>query len=164
VEAKFPTVADRGNRAIAGVSMGGFGAVNLALRHPDLFVFAGGLSAALDVPSRPFSIKRIEQWRRHRAIFGPWDGQVQHDNDPFVLIRSADPGKTPYLYLTSGEQEGLLQVDKAFASLLQQRRISSEFHTVPGGHDWNNGMHSSQPCSSSCCDTLRPSSCEALAF
>lgn len=136
-ESRFPIASDRERRAIAGVSMGGFGAVNLALKHANLFAFAGGLSAALDVPSRPFSIKRLEQWRRFRAIFGPWGGQVQHDNDPFLLARAADADKTPCFYLASGEQEGLLPVEKAFASLLQQRHISYEFHTAPGGHDWN---------------------------
>jgi len=59
VEQRFPAAGDRTHRATAGVSMGGFGAVALALKHPDLFVFAGGLSSALDVPSRPFSIKRV---------------------------------------------------------------------------------------------------------
>jgi len=49
--------------------MGGFGAINLSLKHPDLFTFAGALSPAVDVPSRPFSIKRIGQWREHSSIF-----------------------------------------------------------------------------------------------
>src|ERR1700751_2473762 len=51
VESKFPVLSSRSSRAIAGLSMGGFGAVTLALSHPDLFVFAAGLSPALDVPS-----------------------------------------------------------------------------------------------------------------
>jgi putative tributyrin esterase len=136
VETKFPAASGRANRAIAGVSMGGFGAVNLALRHPELFAFAGGISPALDVPSRPFSIKRLEQWRRHRAIFGPWDGQIQHENDPFVLARSADPAKMPYFFLTCGEQEGLLATNRAFAVLLSQRDFRYEFHTAPGDHNW----------------------------
>jgi putative tributyrin esterase len=137
VESRFPAATGRANRAIAGVSMGGFAAVNLAFRHPELFVFAGGLSAALDVPSRPFSVKRLEQWRRHRAIFGPWGGQTQRDNDPLVLVRSADPAKTPYLFLTCGEQEGLLTANRSLASWLGQRGFQYEFHTVSGGHDWN---------------------------
>ena len=70
VESKFPAAVGHSNRAIIGVSMGGFGAVNLALRHPDLFVFAGGISPAIDVPRRAFSIKRLQQSRRYNAIFG----------------------------------------------------------------------------------------------
>ena len=44
VGTRFPAASGRQNRAIAGISMGGFGAVKLALKHPDLFAFAGGLS------------------------------------------------------------------------------------------------------------------------
>ena len=136
VEDKFPAATGRANRAIVGVSMGGFGAVKLALRHPELFAFAGGLSGALDVPSRPFSIKRLEQWHRHRAIFGKWDGQTQKENDPFVLAQSADPASTPYLFLTCGEQEGLLGVNRKFAGLLEQRHFRYEFNAAPGDHNW----------------------------
>lgn len=137
VESKFPVSVGRANRAIVGVSMGGFGAVKLALSHPDLFVFAGGISPAIDVPSRPFSIKRIQQWRHYSLIFGPWGSQTRHNDDPFVLARSADPAKTPYLFLTCGDQEGLLPGNRNFAALLEKRHFRYEFHVVQGGHDWN---------------------------
>jgi S-formylglutathione hydrolase FrmB len=137
VEQRFPAMAGRAHRAIVGMSMGGFGAVVLALKHPDLFVFAGGLSSALDVPSRPFSIKRVGQWRQYAAIFGAWKSQSRRESDPYVLVRSADPAKAAYLFLTCGEQEGLLAVNKRFVSMLQARHFQYEFHTAPGGHDWN---------------------------
>ncbi|HEY2498044.1 MAG TPA: alpha/beta hydrolase family protein [Candidatus Angelobacter sp.] len=137
VEHRFPALTDRADRAIAGLSMGGFGAVVLALKHPDLFIFSGGLSSALDVPKRPFSLKRIGQWRHYRSIFGPWGSQSRRDNDPFVLAGSADPLRTPYIFLTCGEQEGLLPVNRKFAALLQKRHFQYEFNTSPGGHDWN---------------------------
>jgi len=137
VETRLPAAPERANRAIIGVSMGGFGAVKLALRHPDMFAFAGGISSAIDVPSRPFSIKRIGQWRHHSSIFGPWGSATRRENDPFVLVRSVDPSRMPYLFLTCGEQEGLLPANQSFARLLQQRKFAYEFHVVPGGHDWN---------------------------
>jgi putative tributyrin esterase len=137
VEHRFPVADGRAHRAIAGISMGGFGAVVLALKHPDLFIFAGGFSSALDVPSRPFSMKRWGQWREHRAIFGPWESQSRRASDPFVLARSVDPDKAPYIFLSCGEQEGLLPANRKFAALLQARRFRYEFHTGPGGHDWN---------------------------
>lgn len=137
VESRFPAASDREHRAIAGVSMGGFGAIVLALKHPDLFVFAGGLSSALDVPSRPFSIKRVGQYRQHSSIFGSWGSQSRRASDPFVLIRSVDPPTAPYLFLTCGDQEGLLPTNRRFAAMLQTRHFSYEFHTVVGGHDWN---------------------------
>ena len=137
VEQRFPAAIGRTHRAIAGISMGGFGAVVLALKHPDLFVFAGGLSSALDVPSRPFSIKRVGQYRQHSSIFGAWGSQSRRASDPFVLAREADPAQAPYFFLTCGDQEGLLATNKKFVSLLQQRHFAHEFHVVPGGHDWS---------------------------
>lgn len=136
VESKFPAISRREGRAIVGVSMGGFGAINLALRHPEVYMFAGGLSAAVDVPSRPFSIKRLEQWRRFRAIFGPWEGPAQKSNDPFLLVRSADAQNAAYFFLTCGEQEGLLGPNRWFASLLQARHFQYEYHTTRGEHNW----------------------------
>ncbi|SPE45132.1 putative Esterase [Candidatus Sulfotelmatobacter sp. SbA7] len=137
VEHRFAVAPGRTNRAIVGVSMGGFGAIKLALSHPGLFVFAGGISSAVDVPSRPFSVKRISQWRHHRSVFGPWGSQARRNGDPFVLARSADPATTPYLFLTCGDQEGLLPANRNFAALLENRHFRYEFHVVPGGHNWN---------------------------
>ncbi|SRR6266404_7510548 len=137
VEGRFPASSDRANRAIVGVSMGGFGAVKLALSHPQLFAFAGGLSSAVDVPSRPFSIKRVSQWSHHKSIFGPWKSEARRNNDPFVLARSVDPSKVPYLFLTCGQQEGLLPSNHQLAALLQARHFNYEFHAVPGRHNWN---------------------------
>jgi len=137
VESKFPVATGRASRAIAGVSMGGFGAVNLAFHHPDLFIFAGGLSSAIDVPRRSFSIKRLEQSRHYNSIFGPSGSQTRRNNDPFVVVRTASPETTPYLFMTCGEQEGLLPSNRDFVKLLEARHFRYEFHTVPGGHDWN---------------------------
>jgi putative tributyrin esterase len=117
--------------------MGGFGAVKIALRHPDLFAFVGGLSSAIDVPRRSFSIKRIQQSRHYNSIFGPNGSPTRKENDPFILARSANPETAPYFFLTCGEQEGLLLANREFAALLAQRHFHYEFHTMPGAHDWN---------------------------
>ena len=136
VESRFPVAKERSHRAIAGLSMGGFGAVVLALKHPDLFVFAGGLSSALDVTFRPFSMKRIGQWDEYRSIFGPWGSPSRRASDPFVLAGSASPEHAPFIFLTCGEQEGLLPVNRRFAALLKERNFRYEFHAGTGGHDW----------------------------
>ena len=137
VENRFPAALGRSHRGIVGVSMGGFGAIKLALKYPELFVFSGGISSAIDVPSRPFSIKRISQWREHEAIFGSWGSATRRENDPLVLARRADPTTTPYLFLTCGNQEGLLPSNRQFAALLAQRHVQYEFHVENGGHNWN---------------------------
>jgi putative tributyrin esterase len=137
VESKFPAARGRSNRAIVGVSMGGFGAVTLAIRHPGLFAFAGGLSSAIDVPRRAFTIKRLQQSRHYESIFGPSGSQTRRDRDPFVLLNQASPEAAPYFFLTCGEQEGLLPANREFAALLAQRHFRYKFRTVRGGHDWN---------------------------
>jgi len=53
-----------------------------------------------------------------------------------VLVGSADPAKTPYFYVTAGEQEALLEPNKRFVARLKARGLAYEFHTKPGGHDW----------------------------
>jgi putative tributyrin esterase len=134
-ESRFPI--DPSRRSIFGVSMGGFGAIKLALKYPALYRFVGALSPAIDVPSRPFSIKRISQYRYHASIFGTWGSQTRKDNDPFVLARQADPSRVPFMFLTCGEQEGLLPSNRQFAALLAQRHFRFEFRPGPGGHDWD---------------------------
>jgi len=136
-ESRFPVATGRSNRAIVGISMGGFGALKLALHHPDLFIFAGGISSAIDVPRRAFSLKRLQQSRRYNSIFGASGSETRRNNDPFVLVRTANPQAAPYFFLICGEQEGLLPANREFAALLAQRHFQHEFHTVPGGHDWN---------------------------
>lgn len=48
IDAKYRTIPDRSQRAVAGISMGGYGSLMLAARHPDLFGLAGSMSGALD--------------------------------------------------------------------------------------------------------------------
>jgi len=136
VETRFPAASGRENRAIVGISMGGFAAVKLALTRPDLFVFAGALSPALDVPSRPFNW-RLVQSLHFLTIFGPQGSSTRKATDPFLLVRSANPAQTPYLYLTVGQQEPFLEPNQRFAARLSALRFSYEFHTMPGGHDWS---------------------------
>ncbi|MFZ1084657.1 MAG: alpha/beta fold hydrolase [Terracidiphilus sp.] len=133
VERRFPAATGRENRAIIGISMGGFAVARLALSRPDLLAFAGALSPSIDVCQRRF---HLMQWWRLTNIFGPVGSKTRTASDPFVLARSADPAHTPYIYLTAGEMEPLLLPNRRFAALLQSRGFAYEFHTKPGGHDW----------------------------
>ncbi|HTW46641.1 MAG TPA: hypothetical protein VMD92_01765 [Acidobacteriaceae bacterium] len=52
------------------------------------------------------------------------------------LVESADPARMPYLWLAAREQEALLGPNRRFATDLKKRVFRFEFHTAPGGHDW----------------------------
>jgi len=155
VEARFPAASGRANRAIVGVSMGGFAAVKLALSRPDLFIFAGAISPAIDVPSRRFSLHRWGQSLRFRTLFGPDGSSTRHAADPFLLVRSANPAQTPYLYLTSGDNEPLIEPIRRFAAIAFARHLNSEFHTKPGFHTWNQWDAQIPGCFDSLLDHLR---------
>lgn len=53
IDAHYRTVADRSGRGIAGLSMGGFGTMSYAARHPDLFTAAASFSGAVDLRNLP---------------------------------------------------------------------------------------------------------------
>ncbi len=122
--------------------MGGFGAIKIALSHPDLFAFVGALSPAIDVTRRPLSIKRVQQYQALAAIFGPWGSQSRRDNDPFVIVQSVNGAAAPYVFLSCGDGEGLLPANRQFGAILRARQLPHEFHVAPSGHDWRqwNGL------------------------
>jgi len=133
VEARFPAAKGRESRAIIGISMGGFAVAKLALSRPELFSFVGALSPSIDVCNRRF---HLMQWWRLTRIFGPVGSKTRTMSDPFLLMQSANPAVTPYIYLTAGEHEPLLEPNRRFAARLRERHFEYEFHTKPGGHDW----------------------------
>ncbi len=135
-ETRLPIAPNCENRAIVGVSMGGFGAIKIALSHLDLFVYAGALSPAIDMPRRQFSLRRIQQSRAMRSIFGPSGSEARRRDDPFVIARSVAPAKAPYLFVSCGADESLLAPNRQFAEVLAEQHLPHEFHIVPGGHEW----------------------------
>ena len=136
VETRFPVKKGRENRAMIGISMGGFAAIKLALTRPDLFIFVGAFSPSVDAPSRHFNIKSPGMWWRFRTIFGPPGSESRRSRDPFALVKTADPAVTPYIYMTAGENEPLLEPDRRFAARLKELHFAFEFHVKSGGHDW----------------------------
>lgn len=129
------------DRAIIGNSMGGFAAIVLSFKHRGLYGFAGALSPPVEVPSRPFTVRRLSQSLSYRAIFGPVGSATRRGNDPFVLARAVDPKITPFVYLSVGDHEGLREPVTQFEDILQARHIPHEFHLEPGSHNWQQWNH-----------------------
>lgn len=70
---------------IAGVSMGGFGALNLGLTRPDSYKFVGSISNAADATDRKFSLHRFGQSWRLRNTFGPENSVTRRQRSPFFF-------------------------------------------------------------------------------
>jgi S-formylglutathione hydrolase FrmB len=116
--------------------MGGFAALVLGMKHPGMYRFVGAMSPPVDYPERGFAVKRWGQWMAIRSIFGPEGSAARRANDPFVLVRAADPARVPFVFLSVGSEEPLLGVVRRFDGVLSERGIKHEFRVERGGHDW----------------------------
>ena len=132
VDRRFRTVPNRSSRAIAGYSMGGYGAVNFGLKHPEVFGFVASLSGALDAPSRIDDSSIMD-------AFGELNSVERKTNDVFRLaeeFRSDRISQLPYFYLDCGRDDPWLSSNQRFAEILFRRKIPVEFRQLPGKHDW----------------------------
>jgi putative tributyrin esterase len=137
VETHYPVAAKRESRLIGGLSMGGYGAFYLGLKHPDRYWFVGSMSNAADAPTRKFSFERFGQYWRLRKIFGPPGSGVREDYDPFYLVKSAhNPKGLPYIYLACGNKDSLLGVNRLLDRSLAAAHIDHVYRETPGAHNW----------------------------
>jgi len=127
---------------VGGLSMGGYGAIILGLRHPDVFSFVAGLSASLDLPE---GIPDLEKHGRggFRATIDTALGDRASEQwiryNPFALVEGLDSARAPYLYLANGIQdefEGRLDLYREFADALRRHHMAYEYHETPGKHNW----------------------------
>lgn len=113
-------------RWASGLSMGGYGAVLLSLRHPGLFDSVASTSGFLD-PTRLFDFVPDNSDRM-------W-GSTPQLHDPRALLRSgARPAR---LALDCGIDDDLIVEHRRNARLLQDLGVRHEYAEHPGGHDWN---------------------------
>jgi S-formylglutathione hydrolase FrmB len=141
VEKRYRSESRRDSRGIAGISMGGYGALHIAFRHPQLFAAVGALSAALieklpnisSQDSRQLSVLRILSG----AFGSPFDAAFWKQNDPIEIARAANlKGLKIYFDCGSEDDYGFDAGAQALDKLLTSRHIPHEFHLYPGGHDW----------------------------
>ncbi len=136
IDTHYRTIREGYRRAIAGLSMGGYAAVNFSLKYPGLFAYAGGISAALDA-SADLDETRPEFREGLRKAFGESGNPARSQNDVFVLLSHSDGKGLPYFYLDCGSEDMFLEVNRKLVVRLRQLRIPYEFHEYPGGHYWN---------------------------
>jgi putative tributyrin esterase len=139
VDKRFRTLQMRDKRAIAGLSMGGYGSIKYGLKYPDKFVLVGSFSGALGAASIterqiPGAIGRTID-----GIFGTVGSDTRKSNDIFEIVRTLTPEKTkslPFIYLDCGTEDFLFQNNRDFASLLVEKKVPHEYRQLPGGHNW----------------------------
>ena len=130
----FPLSSRREDTFIAGLSMGGYGALNAGLTYPETFGKVAALSAAL----RPW--KRMDKPQGGcvqrpayaRALFG-------QDTEPWNTLTLARQcgARAPELWLSCGAQDDLLEENIALVDGLRQAGIPAYFDQPPGAHNWD---------------------------
>jgi S-formylglutathione hydrolase FrmB len=151
VDAHYHTNASREGRGIAGMSMGGFGAWELGLRHPDLFAAAASHSGYLAMrygAPHPYEAGKVGLFPVQVynganpmigyvvSVFGTdqanWDA-----HDPAQLILKMTPGR-PALYLDCGTEDDFKFQDPThwIHDILTEHKIDHEYFEGPGGHNF----------------------------
>ncbi|MBE7557776.1 esterase family protein [bacterium] len=142
LEQRFPIRADRDGRALSGTSMGGYGAIKLGLKYPELFGSVSAHSAMLlPVPLEqiPESYKNSWGWRGFTLAFGnPPDPELWRANDPWVLLASREAGELPAIYFDCGTEDRYRFFDgaKVLSQKMKAAGVAHEFHLYPGNHGW----------------------------
>jgi S-formylglutathione hydrolase FrmB len=137
IDAHYPTQAHRNARAITGLSMGGHGALWLAIRHKDTFGACGSTSGGVDI--RPFP----QNWEMKEQL-GEFAANKQLWNEHTVMTQ-LDRIKNGELHIIidCGEDDFFLEVNKELHQRLLGRNIDHDFITRPGGHTgayWKNSI------------------------
>ena len=125
VDARYRTIPSAAGRGIAGLSEGGYGAINIALHHP-----------------REFSM--VESWSGYqrpdplRSLFGT-RLQLLAANDPRLLLPRVAPvlrKRGTYFWFYSGSTDRFRHQNAAFARELPRQGVAHHYFTVYGGHTW----------------------------
>ncbi len=137
VESKYRVIRSRYGRAIAGLSMGGYGALKIALKRPNVFAAAGGFSAALGVTAPKLDDSLSAYKEQLYKIYGPAGSETRTANDILAIAEKAKPETAPALYVDCGTSDVLLESNRALVAILQKRGFKYEYHEVPGAHTWD---------------------------
>ncbi|MBN2452554.1 MAG: esterase family protein [Lentisphaeria bacterium] len=135
VQRFLPARTDRGGRCIGGLSMGGYGALRLALGYPERYVSANSHSGALLFGHRnpdPQDARAPEFLR----ITGPNPAGSTHDLLTLAR-RCGERGMLPALRIDCGTEDFLLPANREFLAFLKAEGIAHEYAEFPGAHTWD---------------------------
>ena len=130
IDTKYKTIRDRKGRAITGLSMGGHGALYLAIKHQDVFGAAGSMSGGVDI--RPFP----DNWEMAKKL-GAYKDQPERweKNTVMNMLHLLKPNSLA-LIIDCGTEDFFFKVNENLHQQLLYRNILHDYYTRPGGHTW----------------------------
>jgi S-formylglutathione hydrolase FrmB len=143
VDQHYRTIAQPAERGIFGISMGGYGALHLAMRHPDIFGSVSAQSAAL-LPKFPDPLPTEGRWGFYaRVLQGPFGSPLKATyfdaNNPLTLADQPEAFQNLKLYFDCGDQDryGFDAGNKLLDQILTSKHFSHEYALRSGGHGWD---------------------------
>ena len=142
IETKYRISKGRNNRAITGISMGGYGALRFAFAHPEIFSAVSAQSAAL-ITESPQELDTAARsgaplGRVLAVVFGnPIKAAHWKDNSPFVLAGRNHAGlRRLAIYFNCGQDDnyGFEKGAAALHEQLQKEGVKHEYRPYPGDH------------------------------
>ena len=137
MEKTYRVRSNQESRAIAGLSMGGYGSFLYSLHHPDMFCACAPLSAAVFDDSVMDTRKAKSHKDLFNRLFGPGD-EHWHKNSVEKILSDWDENKLPNIryYIDCGDKDGLLEGNFQVHQIMRQKNIKHEFRVRSGGHSW----------------------------
>ena len=138
IDTHFTTINDRQSRAITGQSMGGHGALYIAIRNKDLFAHAGSMSGVVDLR---FTSKKFDLSKRIGTVESKpkeWD-----DRSVVNLVHSLK-NKELSLIIDCGMSDSFYQINAALHRRLISLEIDHDYIERPGEHNWDYWTNSIQ--------------------
>lgn len=144
IENDFKIGCRKKSRSIAGLSMGGYGALKIALKYPSLFAWSGSMSGAFDAP-RQTDQRPGPDWDilgdSIKSVFGKaQNSNVRVENDLFQLISELTENEIknlPDIYFDCGSDDSFIRINRELFEIFKEKNVKCVFHEKPGGHDWN---------------------------
>ena len=141
VERRYRALVTRDARAVAGLSMGGYGALKFGVKHPQTFALAASLSGAFDAPSWDANDPNLLPFVRPSIArtYGALTSPTRPANDLFKLFADLPPERfttLPFIYFDCGTEDFLINSNRALSELLLKRKIPHEYRQLPGAHTW----------------------------
>jgi len=130
IDKHFRTVANRKGRAIAGLSMGGHGALFLAFRHAETFGACGSMSGALDVSriTKAYDVpKRLGDTTVNRKYYVDWS---------VLNVIEQKPSDSLSIIIDCGVDDFVFDMNKAVHAKMLQLKIPHDYIERPGKHNW----------------------------